>query len=177
MGLKNTMLELSVFKSTLKQGVLLGVCFCAYTLMMWLTRLDTTYLSIGQYLDIAIIVLPLSVILCAIRQENTKRGLTIFQRVIIAIFVGLISTLIYDPFLYLYHEYINPDWFDSVLHLKETELNSINAPKYEIEGVLVKMKQKNASQSGMFRLSSLIPSVLIIPTLIALVSLAVIRRK
>ncbi|NQX97077.1 MAG: hypothetical protein HRT73_04240, partial [Flavobacteriales bacterium] len=73
--------------------------------------------------------------------------------------------------------YINPDWFNSVLTLKEIDLNAVNIPHDKIVETLQKMKDSNVSQPGLFRLSTAIPSVIIIPTLIALISLIIVKRK
>lgn len=167
----------SLFKSTLKQGLIMGFAFCLYTTLMWLTQLDTTYLSVGQYLDMAIIILPIVMILWAIWQENNSYPVTVVQRIIIAIYVGTISYLIYDPFLFTYHHYINPDWFNSVLELKEIELKAANVPQETIMDFLQKMKDSNVAQSGLFTLSTLVPSVFIMPTLIALISIPFVKRK
>lgn len=142
---------------------------------MWLTELDSTYLQIGQYFDMAIIVLPIIIILWAIRQENSVYQISISQRIVIAIFVGALAYSIYDPFLYLYHRYINPDWFAPVLSLKESELRASNISPNEITDTIQKMKDSNAAQSGIFRLSTIIPSVFVMPTFIALISLIFIR--
>ncbi|MCX8481443.1 MAG: DUF4199 domain-containing protein [Sediminibacterium sp.] len=171
------MIKFSLFKSTLKQGLIMGLGFCLYTTTMWLTKLDTIYLNFGQYLDMAIIVLPIAMIFWAIRQENNAYQVTIVQRIVIAIFVGTISFLIYDPFLYTYHHYINPDWFTAVLNLKEVELKAANISEDKIIDTLQRMKASNVAQSGLFRLSAIVPSVLIIPTLIALISIIFIRGK
>lgn len=165
------------FKNTFMQGVIMGLAFCYYTFFMWLTRLDTTYLNIGQYFDMAIIILPVLMILWAIKQENKKQKIVLFKRISIAIFVGLISFIIYDPFLYVYHHFINPDWFSSVLTLKEAELIAANTDTDLISEQLNKMKDTAITQSGLFRLSAIIPSVIIVPTLIALLSLIFIRTK
>ncbi len=171
------MINTTFFKSTVKQGIIMGLSFCLYTTVMWLTKLDAVYLNIGQYFDMAIIILPILMILWAIRQENNRYTVTIIQRIIIAIFVGAVSYLIYEPFLYTYHNYINPDWFTSVLNLKEIDLNAVNTPQEAIIETLQKMKDLNASQSRLFTLSTAIPSVIIIPTLIALISLIFVKRK
>ena len=171
------MINTTFFKSTLKQGIIMGFSFCLYTTLMWLTKLDTVYLSIGQYFDMAILILPILIILWAIKQENNLYTVTTVQKIIIAIFVGAVSYLIYDPFIYIYHNYINPDWFNSVLTLKEIDLNAVNIPHDKIVETLQKMKDSNVSQPGLFRLSTAIPSVIIIPTLIALISLIIVKRK
>ncbi|MBK9928909.1 MAG: DUF4199 domain-containing protein [Saprospiraceae bacterium] len=171
------MIKTSFFKSTFKQGVIMGLSFCLYTTLMWVAKLDTTYLSFGQYLDMAIIILPIIMILWAINQERNSYTITVIQRIVIAIFVGAISYLIYDPFLFVYHHYINSEWFNSVLSLKEIELKAANESPERILEILQKMKESNATQSGLFRLSTLVPSVFIIPTLIALISIVFIRGK
>ncbi len=144
---------------------------------MWLTKLDTTYLSIGQYVDMAIILLPIVVIFWAIKQETNSYRVSVIQRIGIAIFVSAISYLIYNPFLYTYHHFINPDWYTAVLDLKEIELTAANTPQIEITETLETMRTSSVAQAGLFRLSSLIPSVVVVPTLVALLSLIFIRNK
>ncbi|MDI9257906.1 DUF4199 domain-containing protein [Flavobacterium sedimenticola] len=167
----------SILRITIKQGVIMGLCFCVYTITMWLTKLDSTYLRVGQYFDVAIILLPIIMIFWAIREALNLYQITVFQRIFVAIFVGAVSFLIYDPFLYLYHNYINPEWFTAVLNLKEVELKASDVSQIEITNTLQKMSNANINQSGIFKLSTLIPSVIIIPTLIALVSNIFIRVK
>lgn len=171
------MQKLSFLKSTYKQGILLGLGFCLYTILMWLTKLDTTYLEYGQYLDIAIILLPIFMIFWAIAQEIKKYKVTLIQRIGIAIFVSAISFLIYNPFLYVYHHYINPEWYDAVLNLNEMKLNANNVPKAEIADTLQKMKDSDIAKAPLFGLSALIPSVIILPTIIGLLSSLFIKNR
>ena len=167
----------NLLQNTFMQGVIMGLAFCFYTVFMWLTRLDTIYLNIGQYFDMAIIILPVLIIFWAIKQENKKQKINLFKRILIAIFIGFISFIIYDPFLYTYHHFINPDWFSSVLTLKEAELIAANTDIHLISEQLQQTKDTGLVQSGLFRLSAIIPSVIIIPTLIALLSLIFIKTK
>jgi hypothetical protein len=163
-------------KSTYKYGITMGLGFCLYTTLMWLTKLDTNYLNIGQYLDMAIILLPVGVIFKAISQENKAYPVTIGERIGIAIFVGLISFLIYDPFLYVYHNYINPTWFNAVIDLHEKTLNASGIDAVEIAKQLDLEKANNLKQSGLFKLAPFISSVIVLPILIALISLIFIRN-
>lgn len=155
----------------------MGLGFCVYTTFMWLTKLDSTYLKFGEYFDMAIIILPIVMILWAIKEAINDAQITIYQRIILAISIGAISYLVYDPFLFLYHHYINPDWFSSVVSLKESELRAEQFSEEKIIEIVQKMKNTNVAQADLFRLSSLVPSVLIIPTLIALLSLVFIKAK
>lgn len=170
-------MKTTFLKSTLKYGVIMGLGFCLYTTIMWLTKLDSNHLKVGQYVDILIILLPIAVILLAIKKENTFSNLNILQRILIAIYVSAISFIIYNPFLYFYHNYINPEWYNFVIDLKKEELIITNIPKEQIDTILNEMKIANDAQNKLLRLSALIPSVIIIPTIVALISLLFIRNK
>ena len=101
----------------------------------------------------------------------------ISERIGIAIFVGFISFLIYDPFLYVYHNYINPTWFNAVLDVHESTLKASGMSAADIAKQLDTEKTMNAKQSGVFKLGPFIASVLVLPTLIGLISLFFIRSK
>jgi hypothetical protein len=168
-------MNINLFKSV-KYGVILGVGFCLYTVLMWLTKLDSTYLSIGQYFDMAIILLPLSIISLGIYQQNKFKCISLLQRISIAVLIGMVSFIIYDPFLYFYHNVINPDWFSSVLTLKELELSEANVSPNLIAEQLQRMKGSPMANPGIFQLSSIIASVIVIPFLISLISLLFIKN-
>lgn len=167
--------DFNIFKIAAKFGLLMGIAFCGYTVFMWLTGLDTTYLHIGQYLDIAILILPITIIFLAIRSATAVGTVSVVQRVAIAIGIGFISFLVYAPFLFAYHSYINPAWFDSVLTLKESELIAKNVDAVLIAEQLEKMKATNKAQSGI--MNGFLPSVIILPVLISLLSLPFIRKR
>lgn len=160
-----------VLKLATKNGILMGLCFCAYTFIMWITKLDSAYLKYGQFLDIGIILLPIFIILLSIKHSLKIAELKIIQRIILAIYIGLLSQLIYSPFLYAYHNFINPNWFDAVIELKINSLKIENIADDKISSIVEKMKLNNISQNRIYSLSSFIPSVFILPTLIALISL------
>lgn len=166
----------SILKIGIKYGVFLGLGFCLYTTLMWLTNLDTTYLNIGQYLDMFIILLPLLLIYVGIKKFR-KQGakLTVLNRIYLALVIGVISALIYEPFLYYYHNVINPDWFDSVLSLKQESLKDQGQSREEIDRVLTTLSEQNAARSGMF--SAFIASAIVIPFLGALLSFLFVRNK
>jgi Protein of unknown function (DUF4199) len=170
-------MEFSFIKSTYKYGIMMGLGFCLYTTLMWLTKLDTNYLNIGQYFDMAIIALPIAVIFMAISHENKTYSVTILQRIGIAIFVGLISFLIYEPFLFAYHNYINPTWFNAVLELHENTLKASGIAVEDIARQLDLEKAMNAKQAGLFKLAPFIASVIALPIIIALISLIFIKSK
>jgi len=160
-----------------KYGVIMGVGLCLYTLLMWLTNLDSTYLHIGQYFDMAIILLPLSIISIGINKQNSLANITLLQRIVIAILIGAVSFLIYNPFLYFYHNVVNPEWFTAVLSLKELELTAANISPEVITEQLETMKNSSIANAGMFQVSSIIASVIVIPVLISFITLLFIKHK
>jgi hypothetical protein len=172
-----TMNSFSFLKSTAKQGILMGVCFCLYTLLMWLIKLDTTYLAIGQYFDMGIILLPIFMISWAIHQENRIYDISILGRIRVAVYISLISFLIYDPFLWFYHHVINPQWFDAVVRLKDFELKSANIDPRVIAEHLQAMRNSGTARAGLFRLSAMIPSIIVLPLVVSLLTLVFIRRR
>lgn len=169
--MKSTILSVSKF------GFVFGLGLCLYTTLMWLTKLDANYLYIGQYLDIAIILLPIIIISIAIKQKNDNDSVKFWERILIAVYIGLISYLMYEPFLFTYHHYINPTWFDAVLSLKQSSLEASHASADEIKQTLNKMTERNLAQDKIYSLSNFIPSVLIVPILISLLSILYIRKK
>ncbi|MFT5754108.1 MAG: hypothetical protein ACI924_001335 [Flavobacterium sp.] len=56
-----------------------------------------------------------------------------------------------------------------MLNLKEAELKATNTSEGKIIDTLQKIEASNVAQSGFFRLPTMVPSVLIIPTLISIV--------
>jgi hypothetical protein len=165
------------FSNTYILGIIMGLGFCLYTTLMWITKLDTIYLNIGRHFDKAIIIWPITVILFAIYRENKKTGIPIPKRIAVAVIVSLISFVVYNPFLYVYHHFINPDWFESVIALEAQKLISQNADTAFINDQIQKMRDSNLTQDGMFRLSALVPTVIVIPTFLALLSGIFIRKQ
>lgn len=163
--------------AAIKAGIGMGLSFCAYSLLMWITGLDGPYLHIGQYLDIAIILLPIAIILIAIRNQVRQQPFSIWRRLLFAILIGLVSFTIYDPFLYMYHNYINPEWTTWVVNLKRDSLAASGASADVIATEITNLNQAHASQNVLFKPQALIASVVVIPTLIALISLAFFRRS
>ena len=161
----------------LKYGAIMGLAFCAYTLLMWLTELDTTYLRYGQYLDMAVIALPVTVIFLALNKARHHFRLKLLDRLAIAVGVGLVSYVLYHPFLYVYHEFINPDWYEAVIALQRKNLSAAGASQENIETTVAALRARNAAGSGLFSLGPFIASVLVVPALIALLSFLFIRNR
>lgn len=72
-------------RTLLTYGLLLGLLLGLYTTLMWLTRLDTTYLATGQYLDLAVVLLPVGCIAAATHQQRRQGHLSGVRRVALGV--------------------------------------------------------------------------------------------
>lgn len=164
-----------ILKLIFENGTILGIGLCLYTLFMWLSKLDSLYLNYGKYLDIVIFTLPMFIVFRTLKKAKEIYELTFLKRFIIACGITMISYVLYQPFLYYYHTKINPNWFDYVLRLKQLELNAENLSKANIDDVLLKMRKVNLAQSKLFSLSSVLSSIIVLPTIMTLLSFIFIR--
>ncbi len=155
-------------KNVVTHGLVLGFALCLYTTVMWLTRLDTIYLATGQYLDIAVAVLPVGVLAAAIQRQRRRAYLPLWQRVSVAIGVAVVAELLYRPYLALYHTYLNPEWFSYVLALERVELLAAGRNATTIATELAQLQATQARQAGVF--SGFWVSTLVLPTFVALLT-------
>lgn len=159
-----------------KNGLWFGIALCLYSIFMWLTKLDMEYLYIGQYLDMLVVIVPIYFIIKAIREYARIEPITIWQRLLIAVGVGFIGYVVQAPYLYFYHNVINPDWFDAVVALEKKNMLVKNISSEEIQIKTQAMIIKNQAQNKLFNMSAFIPSVLILPLLISLLSFIFIKK-
>ena len=160
-------------KTEVKYGIYLGIAMCLYTVFMWLTGLDTKYLSTGQYLDIAVIVLPIIFTFLAIWKKSKITELTLSKRIRCGLIVNLVSFLIYKPFLVIYHHFINPDWIKYVLELKEKELMAQTVAPEKINEALDGI----ASSSNDLNIIGFLIGVIIFGFVFSLFTIPLIKSK
>lgn len=156
-------------------GLLLGLLLGLYTTFMWLTRLDTAYLATGQYLDLAVVLLPVGCVVAAIHRQRRQGHLSGLRRVALGVGVMALAELLYRPYLYLYHTVINPTWFSAVLALKRTELLAAGRSAASIAAELARLQTSHAQQAGMFHGFWL--SALGLPVFVALLTWPLLRNR
>ncbi|GAB3635250.1 hypothetical protein GCM10027422_08400 [Hymenobacter arcticus] len=162
-------------RTLLTYGLLLGLLLGLYTTLMWLTRLDTTYLATGQYLDMAVGLLPVGFIAAAIHRQRRQSHLSGLRRVALGIGVMALAELLYRPYLYLYHTVINPSWFAAVLALKQTELLAAGRSAASIATELAHLQISHSQQTGMFHGFWL--SAMGLPVLVTLLTWPLLRNR
>jgi hypothetical protein len=166
---------MSFLRTLLTYGLLLGLLLSLYTTAMWLTRLDTTYLAFGQYLDMAVALVPVGFIVAAIHQQRRQGRLNGLQRVALAVGVMALAETLYRPYLYLYHTLINPTWFAAVLALKQAELTAAGRSAATIATELARLQAGQARQVGLFHGFWL--SALVLPALVSLLTWPFLRNR
>ncbi|GAA3997818.1 hypothetical protein GCM10022408_05720 [Hymenobacter fastidiosus] len=164
-----------LLKTVVTYGLVLGFSLCLYTTLMWLTRLDTIYLATGQYLDVAVVVLPVGVLAAAINRQRRRAYLPGWQRVGLALGVAIVAELVYRPYLALYHNWLNPEWFSFVLALKRAELLAAGRNAAAIAAELARLQATHARPAGVF--SGFWISALVLPALVALLTLPFLRNR
>ena len=164
-----------LLRTLLTYGLLLGLLLGLYTTLMWLTHLDTTYLAAGQYLDIAVLLLPVGCLVAAIRQQCRLGYLSGLRRLALGVGVMALAETLYRPYLYLYHTVINPTWFSAVLTLKRTELTAAGRSAAAIATELARLQAGQARQAGMFHGFWL--SALVFPVLVTLLTWPLLRNR
>jgi hypothetical protein len=158
-----------------RYGIIMGVTMCFYTIFMWISKLDTTYLRIGQFLDIIVTLVPVVFIVLAIRAVNSFSPLTIVHRISIGLAVSFVSFLIYTPFLYFYHHFFNPDWLQYVLDLKQQDLELKGVSSSQIKMQLDAIRA--ASTDRNFVIAGFAIGVILMGSIISLLTIPFIRRR
>lgn len=162
-------------RTLLTHGLLLALLLSLYTTLMWLTRLDTTYLAVGQYFDIAVTLLPVGFIVAAIHRQRGLGHLSGPGRVALGVGVMAVAEALYRPYLHLYHTVINPTWFSFVLALKRTELAAAGQSTARIATELARLQASQMQQAGIYHGFWL--SALVFPALVVLLTWPLLRNR
>lgn len=120
-------------KTEIKFGIILGLGICAYTLIAHFLGFYTNNIQAGKYGDIIIIILPIVVLFLAIREKRRIQGfLTLLGGIKTGLLTMLISYPISAAFLWIYHHYINPNWFENILAYEQKVLENSGLSSAEI---------------------------------------------
>ncbi|SFE65072.1 hypothetical protein [Thermoflexibacter ruber] len=84
--------------------------------------------------------MPVIFVLLAIRQNLPA---PVGNRLLIATGVRFIAYLIHAPYMdmYVYHNFISPDWFDAVVTLEKHNIEAQNIPTAQIQLKIEQMKE------------------------------------
>ena len=169
------MTGLQLFRTSAKYGAYLGLFMCVFTLFMWLSELDTTYYHVGKNLDLLVSIVPAAMILYAIYKLKRNMNLSVTQRILIGITVGMVSVLISTPFIEIYHNFINPEWFNAVLRVQENKMVEAGVSLSDINARLEQLRAGNTIYNAV--LNAVVFGGIVFPAIISTISLIIIRNK
>ncbi|MFA5833669.1 MAG: DUF4199 domain-containing protein [Bacteroidota bacterium] len=130
-----------------RYGLLCGVEMSIWVLIEFALGFHTTSLEIGQYSGYVSVFIPIVVIYVALKEQQTtlnvvlplKAGInTGFQ-------IAIISAAIFTLFLFLYNNYINPEWIDAMVQWQRKKLILSGATDDEIGRFMDQNRKMNNS--------------------------------
>jgi hypothetical protein len=136
-----------------------------WTLFLHVMGWYTTNLAAGQIADRVVIVLPIAAIALALR-ERARAGvppLRFVTALAVGAGVGLVSAVIFTPFLWWYHHVMNPAWLDHLIAFERKTLAAAGTAVADIERAIENTRRgatDSAQITGGF-VGSLIMSVVV----------------
>lgn len=122
-------------RTELKYGLIAGVGVSIYILFEYLLGFHTTSPEIGEYSGYFSAIIPIIVILFAIREKRDRsfNGVITFgQSFITGIIVTTISAFIITVFFVIYNDHINPQMMTNLSNWKAEQMRLENIPEDEI---------------------------------------------
>lgn len=118
----------------IRWGVALGVAICVWTMALHVLGFYTVRLAAGQIADVAAAVLPLAVIVLALRERRRSvgRGLRLVESAQTGLVIGIVSGPISAAFLWWYHHRVNPRWLDLLVEWKTETMRAAGATAADI---------------------------------------------
>ena len=145
---------------------------------LFLCGLATTRINIGRYGEDAALVIPVIVVLLAIRRRagEAKGALTPLDRVTTGVLTSLAGQAVYLPFLAIYRRFINPDWLEFILQLRRRELLASGGVSFDaLEGQITALRSYIGGAENV--VGDLMLSVVVLGSAVSLLSLVLIRNR
>lgn len=162
-------------KTEIKFGIILGLGICAYTLIAHFLGFYTNNIQAGKYGDTIIIILPIVVLFLAIREKRNVRG---FLTLLGGIKTGLLTVLVSYPlstaFLWIYHHYINPSWFENILAYEQKVLENSGLSSAEIAE---KVNALRAGNSDFAQIVSGLIGAVVLGLILSFILSLIMRKK
>ncbi|MBN8694618.1 MAG: DUF4199 domain-containing protein [Bacteroidetes bacterium] len=164
-------------KIFLKFGLIQAAIYITWSLVIYITGLDTTYIHIGYISDYLVLLIPIIVTYKGLKADalSLPQSYTLLNGLKTGLLLNLVCYSIYMPFLIVYHTFINPEWLDYVLKLTETKLLERNVAPEAIKVSLETISKQSTISNHI--ISGLIFGVILIGGLISVISTLIIRRK
>jgi hypothetical protein len=134
-------------KSEYRYGLLCGAGLNAWVLIEFALGFHTTSLEIGQYSGYVSFIVPLVVIFTALREEQSRSNgvLGIKEGINAGFQIAIYSAALFSLFLFVYNNYINPDWINLMVEWQRKKLILGGATDDEIGRFMQQNRSMNNS--------------------------------
>ena len=162
-------------KTAAKWGAILGVVVIVWTLILHMLGFYTTKIAAGQVADQVASVLPIIVIVLALRERRklVGRGLRVVESLQTGAVLGLTSVPITAGFFWIYHHVINPEWMALIIAWKSAAMTARGATP---EAITAATTQLSASSTDSAQILGALIGTLVFSVLIALIAGLFFRR-
>ncbi len=131
----------------LRYGVLCGFGLCCWVLLEFALGFHTTSLEIGQFSGYFSAIIPAVIIYAALKiTQNRYSGILPFSAAVNTGFqISIYASAIFSIFLFVYNNYINPDWIQSMIEWQRRSMIIDGATDDEIGRFMEQHRRMNTA--------------------------------
>lgn len=133
----------------IRYGMMSGAGLCCWILVEFFLGFHTSILEIGQYSGYFSFLIPVVVIYVALKDQQRRfhGSLPIKVGINTGFQIAILSAFIYSLFLFLYNNYINPNWIDAMIDWQRRNLILSGATDDEIGRFMEQNRRMNGAVS------------------------------
>jgi hypothetical protein len=132
-------------KREYRYGLLCGIGLSVWILIEFALGFHTTSLEIGQYSGYFSFFIPVVIIYAALKEQSSKMNgiISVKEGMNIGFQIAIYSAVVFTFFLYVYNNYINPEWLNSLVEWQRKKLLLGGASDDEIERFMDQNRRMN----------------------------------
>ena len=132
-------------KPEYRYGLLCGTGLSLWILIEFALGFHTTFLEIGQYSGYFSIIVPIIIIYVALKEQSLRINgrLSVKEGINTGFQIAIYSAALFTLFLYVYNNYINPEWLNSLVEWERKKLLLGGASDDEIERFMDQNRRMN----------------------------------
>lgn len=132
-------------KPEYQYGLLCGIGLSVWMLIEFALGFHTTSLEIGQYSGYFSIFIPVVIIYAALKEQSSKMNgiVSVKEGMNTGFQIAIYSAVLFTFFLYVYNNYINPEWLNSLVEWQRKKLLLGGASDDEIERFMDQNRRMN----------------------------------
>jgi phosphoribulokinase len=128
----------------IKYGVITGLSVCCWVMIEYMLGFHTTEMEIGSYTNFVALIIPVVTLYLGIKEKrdsSPKGEITISKGVYTGVVISLISALITTIFMFLYYNYINPNFISIGIAFQKQKLIERGKSEAQIAAQINQIKE------------------------------------